>query len=631
MYIVVSFATSWSARHGGINTFNREIILALAINSDPSELMVCCVVPSASAEEKEECLSSRVTLIESGEKAPIDSVVTLIADKIPKGAKLIWMGHDVITGEFAIDAAKILPGKVGIFHHMNYEAYMPLKRPTSQDRLSLQRSILTRADVVFPVGPRLKVSAEDKTRGKKIGIVPVIPGLTEIEVLEKQPKIFSALVYGRFDRENDKLKQLELAVRAFGRAIKSADAIIGGDPSLTVIGMGVDSDAEEIQRLQAILEEEAERAAILNCWEFTENRGQLLSTLSQQSVCMVLSLHEGFGLTAWEAIAAAVPVIVSKNTGAYDAIESLLGGVGTGCIYPVTIRGSGAQTHSHQESDIDTVAGAIIQVALKEQAAKTDSICLKRLLAFSGCTWESAARTIMEKIGVDALNEQAFTAIADWTPEVLLDALERGRDVVSGASRRKEYFERIIDGLKPPASISDRVIFFGGVSQALCAEEYLVLFTRWLEHNPTAKVFFCYEVAEAAESRAILLDESSLETESGLPAAAKERMLEKQRRVESVPKQIEAIGSDDGIGDRIVLVPITKPVSTYVVITDIEVYLTPLFERRASESVSFALSGRASSVEIIKSILHHIEIVEPPSKSAELLAAEIRVAFDLTK
>lgn len=50
---------------------------------------------------------------------------------------------------------------------------------------------------------------------------------------------------------------------------------------------------------------------------YEKNREILLDDLAEFSVCLVLSLREGFGMTALEAVSAGVPLVVSKKSGFY--------------------------------------------------------------------------------------------------------------------------------------------------------------------------------------------------------------------------------------------------------------------------------------------------------------------------
>jgi len=56
---------------------------------------------------------------------------------------------------------------------------------------------------------------------------------------------------------------------------------------------------------------------------------------------MMPSWHEGFGLVAWEAIAAGIPLILGKNSGVYRYLLENYPGAETGYVYAVDLRGLG--------------------------------------------------------------------------------------------------------------------------------------------------------------------------------------------------------------------------------------------------------------------------------------------------
>src|SRR5918999_5248329 len=65
----------------------------------------------------------------------------------------------------------------------------------------------------------------------------------------------------------------------------------------------------------------ADAVVNLHALPYIQDRQQLYSELSKASVALMPSWHEGFGLVAWEAIAAGVPVIVSKHSGVYRLLD----------------------------------------------------------------------------------------------------------------------------------------------------------------------------------------------------------------------------------------------------------------------------------------------------------------------
>ena len=65
----------------------------------------------------------------------------------------------------------------------------------------------------------------------------------------------------------------------------------------------------------------AQRAVDLKLLPFIQDRQALFDDLRSASVAMMPSWHEGFGLVSWEAIAAGVPLIISKKSGVYKFLE----------------------------------------------------------------------------------------------------------------------------------------------------------------------------------------------------------------------------------------------------------------------------------------------------------------------
>lgn len=57
----------------------------------------------------------------------------------------------------------------------------------------------------------------------------------------------------------------------------------------------------------------------------------------------MLSIHEGFGLAGWEAIAAGIPLVVSKNSGLYEFLDDSFANQAAKYVYPIEIKGDGKQ------------------------------------------------------------------------------------------------------------------------------------------------------------------------------------------------------------------------------------------------------------------------------------------------
>jgi glycosyltransferase involved in cell wall biosynthesis len=79
------------------------------------------------------------------------------------------------------------------------------------------------------------------------------------------------------------------------------------------------NDAET--ELKLFAQSHAGRVINLQSLPFTQDRDELFDELKAASVCIMPSWHEGFGLVAWEAIAAGVPLIVAVKSGVYKFLS----------------------------------------------------------------------------------------------------------------------------------------------------------------------------------------------------------------------------------------------------------------------------------------------------------------------
>jgi glycosyltransferase involved in cell wall biosynthesis len=388
-----------------------------------------------------------------------------------------WIGHDIVTGPLAVRARALSEGSsLAVIHHMDYEAYLPFKSlnpAADRTKIEQQRLVLGEANVVFAIGSKLAQSARQKTPHSNREIIELIPGLADVSGLPS-PNTFSAITFGRLGLGNERVKQAKLAVAAFGRARGFPGDPLGPDARLTVLGLSDDDTDAERNELLALAEKYSEsperrgrrgngpRAVAIHGWPYIDDRRKVLEHLSCQSVCMMLSLHEGFGLAGWEAIAARVPLIVSRNSGLYETVDRTLGGIGLGCIRSLDIRGSTGQ-ESFQEEDVETVARALVEIHVRGARAKRDAEVLGTILD-RFCTWQHTATAVAEGCNLDVPKALASKNLERWTPDFLLSALRDSEDVVQDAARRKHLYDHMWSRLKDPIGHRRHLIIFGGVA-----------------------------------------------------------------------------------------------------------------------------------------------------------------------
>jgi len=402
---LVFLATAWGTRNGGINSFNYDLCKALAnllAKSGHSDLKVVCIVDEGKkADEGNDAQKSGVELLIISPSDDLDSDIEnirarlLLSEMNPK-----WVvGHDVKTGLKAIELSKYYKVSVAVFHHMDYASYKSLQVKNDEHYVVSQREILSAADTVFAVGFKLKELARDIV-GEKIPVLEVLPGLADIEAWAT-PFRFSAITFGRLEQENNLLKQTSLAVASFAQAVATPGNSLNADAGLTVIGLKGEED-EEYELLYSIVEKYTDIHIPLHPWQYNQDRAKLFDHLRRQTVCLMLSIHDGFGLTGLEAISAEVPLVLSKNTGLYVAVKNTLGGAGIGCLHPVEIRRP-LQGKEYNDKSVEEVAKILLEIAKNKAEAKENAKSLKKQLS-ELWTWENTARQLLKGLGFEENN-----------------------------------------------------------------------------------------------------------------------------------------------------------------------------------------------------------------------------------
>jgi glycosyltransferase involved in cell wall biosynthesis len=196
-------------------------------------------------------------------------------------------------------------------------------------RLNISFDPVQEADLVLAVGPLLRDTANDLiSRSKPVHML--IPGLAEIDP-QNAPNTFVAFLSGRLSDDAARIKQGHLGIAAFARAqaearYESRPDTLRRQPKLLLRGVDFEGQLADSSlsaqydpetELKQFAEKYAQAVVNLHALPYTDDRQQLYSELSRASVALMPSWHEGFGLVAWEAIAAGVPLIVSEHSGVY--------------------------------------------------------------------------------------------------------------------------------------------------------------------------------------------------------------------------------------------------------------------------------------------------------------------------
>lgn len=406
---IVVLATAWGPRFGGINSFNFD--LCLALSRVLRRHRVVCVVPSASEAEVIAAMSSGVTLITLGAGPAVDDPVALsgavaavVAAHIPLASVDWWLGHDAKTGPLAVAlAGHSNAGRAATIMHMSYDDYAYVKQsgnPNTRAKIQAQKKALQAADCAFAVGPLLYERLRELRTPVAKANQMLIPGLPDPSPAISVARL-SGIALGRFEASEGLMKQAPLVVAGFAEAIK-----VGREYGLAALEspvlrvFGVPPDA--CQQLKDIAEHRADRVWNIQLNDFIESREELRSYLLSANLSLMLSWHEGFGLSAWEAIGVGLPTIISRGSGVYRLLRDL-GGQATGCIHAIDVRGRSSDAEPFSSDDLVELRNTIISIATELPEHVRDAATLSGFLREQLCfTWARTAADVAAVLGLPA-------------------------------------------------------------------------------------------------------------------------------------------------------------------------------------------------------------------------------------
>ena len=417
--LLITFATAWGPRFGGINAFNHDLLLALA-PAYRTRVKVVCVVLHATPEQCQAALSGELVLVPLG----LDTQQNMTVDleplvwrelqargfaELPK--ETVWLGHDRITGAIALQAAKSRGGRAALIHHMSYAHYEAFAESSASADLKAreQGTLFNSADHAMAIGPLLRQALAEMLDCPTDQTTMLVPGLADIQPKQHHHN-FNTFVSGRLDPSTGRIKQGQLSVAAFGHAVYLCDRDPGlpdklrgeAEPSLTLRGVdfehveGAGLSMQEAD-LRRYVEGVAQRAINLRALPFTEDRNVLFDDLRSASLCLMPSWHEGFGLVAWEAIAAGVPLIASKKSGVVKLLSTLQDGQYMQWLQTIDVRGQTDEPF-FRDDDKAGLSKLVIQTAKDHGAWKAKAARLRESL-LQRYSWRKCAEDFVTAIG----------------------------------------------------------------------------------------------------------------------------------------------------------------------------------------------------------------------------------------
>ena len=431
---VVLLATAWGPMLGGVNAFNEGLALGLAncpVVGPTSACRVFCMVPFCSDEEIVTARLQQVTLLTLGAARDSDpSFECFEARQLVGHAELpvfspddFWIGHDIYSGKAAIEAAKLTSCKSAVILHTSPEHYRHLggNDNDTERRHSEQRQIFQSATHCFAVGPLLRETLRSLVRSDQ-SVHMLVPGFPEIAA-RTSPSGLRAITLGRLDQKDEILKQGLLVSESFGAASKKlrnqTEDQGNSDTNILLKVYGVSDETHQI-KFKDVAEQAAGRPIPVITLPFDKDRTEIYAALAEANLALVPSLHDGFNLVGWEAIAAETPLILSKQTGLWQyLVEVCSPSVAKALVTGVHIdgaRGAPGQPN-YTQGDVDTISDAILAFVANLSDRIRAASFLKELLLRrrDGCSWQKTAEEFLiaiEAIEATEVAEQPF--VGDW-------------------------------------------------------------------------------------------------------------------------------------------------------------------------------------------------------------------------
>ena len=386
----VFLASAWGPVKGGVNSFNHSLCTALAKKPSSSDKVICMAEasqPDIDTAEKENVTLIPLAVAHMNEDP--SRLISYIKD-LKESENIIWIGHDIYTGNIANTCAQHNGGQSVVIHHVDFDAYYLYKNMDNEEKTKkseLQKSILNGANVVFAVGPTLFESARKKVT-KKNKVFAFLPGLVNITAakVEKEDRV---LMFGRAD--DNSVKQANLSAIA---ASKAFDSLPNPHDWRILLAGYEDKESVKYKEVEKEVEDNGGRPGCLEFSDYTVDRNRVFEQIKRAKICLMPSKYEGFGLSGFEAIAAGTPLIITKNSGLYKYLE--IEGL-SGYVSGVDIKGTNIEGKSNKD-DIDALSLKIIEIASDYNSKLAGIEKLKEELQNRKCSWENTALTFLTKL-----------------------------------------------------------------------------------------------------------------------------------------------------------------------------------------------------------------------------------------
>lgn len=401
---VIFVMNRWDSSKGGIQTVNRELMLALA--KSRTDIECIAVVTVADKLEVEHAFRNGVTLIHG---ARVDDwTPALMSDRfraIDPTSVLAVVGHSSFSGGAASELRRFwFPHAIIVqFIHMDpmrTEAIKENKKDkfvaVREEKLKAELDIAKAADVVFCVGPRLFRATRDMFLAHDLDharVNRIDCGMSpDQQVREAAPEQPTVVCLGR--TESTEVKGLDIFAYTAGLIDQQwSENPLTKNKHIKprYIIRGAEDKPEELQAKMAAWAAEVGGSPEIVVRPYTTSKEDLNADLRGATAFLMPSREEGFGLVACEAMAFGAPIVVSQKSGVAELILE-----------------TARQTGQNFSSCVVEMSGEVKDIAERFASATLpllvdgagDEFLYPRLRGYlaSVCSWEKAASTFMEVV-----------------------------------------------------------------------------------------------------------------------------------------------------------------------------------------------------------------------------------------
>ncbi len=608
---IVFVADHWGEYHGGIDVFNQKLCEAMSYVVDQEKVKVICLVMGTVADALKEKARARNIIVldytkEDSEQEDVicERAVKLVRKNVPN-IDLIWIGHDVITGNRACKMSEInLNDKVGIIFHTDYYGVSENEgnndwgeqEDKTNDKIENQIKLAKYADWVFGVGPMVSSNLSKQCNRD---IEMIIPGLEE--KIKSDGSFGNILVAGRFDEKTKGQKNWERVCEAIGYMLNEVER--PANITITFLGFNPNLESTKLKELQSNLQskikEKTSNSPRVKVSIFDVKRVDYLKKLARSAVFVMASQKESFGLVAWEALSLEIPIVISTYSGLHEYLKNQLG---------YLLRGLCGEFDGYSDDANKQMGKSIAEIFKNNENINNATKLLREKM--DGHKWETTAIQVANKIGIKG---------------VMSAAIFDNQDYAEFTYAKRELFLEELKRRIQNKKIERRAIFFGGISREILEydENFLMALPKLLcsEGKESVEIYFCYESVEAMKQRMQELDE-----ERGADRKILYSKAEKASVIKDTLKKLycekniseETDKSFEEIENRIHVIPLEKCPSVYINILDDDWYFTLKYENRSSENVTAKLSKEGAGIEQRKRLVDHMKFILKNTKDQRL-------------